>query len=147
MEWLMQTLNLPEVTWRGALLALLLLAVSSLGGIALLGFLLVKLPATYFCDGFPRDFWVQRHPIIRWTGRVLKNVAGAAAVFLGVMLSLPGIPGPGFLLILLGVTLIDFPRKRRVERWLVSRSKILNSVNRLRQRCGKPPLLLEEPAN
>jgi hypothetical protein len=146
MEWLIHTLNLSEVTWGVALLALLFFAVPSLGGIALAGFLLLMLPATYFCEGFPRDFWVEGHPIIRWTGRILKNVAGAAAVFLGVMLSLPGIPGPGALLILLGVSLVDFPGKRRLERWLVSRPKILNTINRLRQRYGRPPLILEQPA-
>jgi hypothetical protein len=145
MAWLTETLNLSEVSWGGVLLALLLFVVTSVGGIALVSLLLVKLPATYFCDGCPRDFWVERHPIIRWTGRVLKNVMGVAAVFLGAMLSLPGIPGPGVLLILLGVTLVDFPGKRRLERWLVSRPTVLNTINRLRQRYGKPPLVLDKP--
>jgi hypothetical protein len=145
MAWLTETLNLSEVTWGGVLLALLLFVVTSVGGIALVSLLLVKLPATYFCDSCPRDFWVERHPIIRWTGRVLKNVMGVAAVFLGAMLSLPGIPGPGVLLILLGVTLVDFPGKRRLERWLVSRPTVLNTINRLRQRYGKPPLVLDKP--
>jgi hypothetical protein len=139
----MKTLNLLEVTWVGMLLTLLLFVITSVGGIALVSFLLVRLPAAYFCDDFPRDFWVERHPIIRWTGRVLKNVLGVAAVFLGVALSLPGIPGPGVLLILLGVTLVDFPGKRCLERWLVGRPKVLNTINRLRQQYGRPPLVLE----
>ena len=91
----------PLRSHLGRCLALLLFVVTSVGGIALVSLLLVKLPATYFCDSYPRDFWVERHPIIRWTGRVLKNVMGVAAVFLGAMLSLPGIPGPGVLLIYL----------------------------------------------
>ena len=144
MEWLTETLNSLELTWSKMLLGLLLFVATSVGGITLVSVLLVKLPATYFCEGYPRDFWVERHPIIRWTGRVLKNVLGAVAVILGGMLSLPGIPGPGLLLILLGVTLVDFPGKRRLERWLLSRPKVLNTINRLRRRYGKPPLVLEE---
>jgi hypothetical protein len=145
MDHLIEALNFFALTWEKVLLGLLLFVATSAGGIALGSFLLVKLPATYFCNDHPRDWWVERHPIILWIGWVLKNVLGVAAVFLGVMLSLPGIPGPGVLLILLGVTLVDFPGKRRFERWLVSGPKVLNTVNRLRQRYGKPPLVLEQP--
>src|SRR5262249_7875578 len=81
--------------------------------------------------------------VIRWTGRLLKNVLGVTAAILGGVLSLPGIPGPGLLLILLGVTLVDFPGKRRLKRWLLSHQAVLNTINRLRQRYGKPPLLVE----
>jgi hypothetical protein len=144
MEWLTEVLNSVELTWEKALLGLLLFVVASVGGIALMSFLLAQLPARYFCDGYPCDFWVDRHPIIRWTWRILKNVLGVAAVCLGVMLSLPGIPGPGGPLILLGVALVDFPRKKRLERWLVSRPKVLSTINRRRQRYGRPPLVLEQ---
>jgi hypothetical protein len=68
MEWLMQTVNVFEVTWGEALLALLLFAMSSAGGLALVSFLLVKMPAAYFCDGCRRDFWVESHPLLHWTG-------------------------------------------------------------------------------
>jgi hypothetical protein len=142
---MMQTLNFSEVAWATAQLALLLFVVTSVGGLALASFLLVRSPATYFCDDCPRDFWVERHPIIRWTGRVLRNALGVAVVSLGIILSLPGIPGPGFLQMLLGVTLVDFPGKRHFERWLVNRPVVLNAITRLRQRSGRSPLVLEQP--
>jgi hypothetical protein len=44
--------------------------------------------------------------------------------------------------VLLGVTFMDVPGKRRLVRWLVSRPTILNTINRLRQRYGRPPLVL-----
>jgi hypothetical protein len=128
----------------GALLALSLCVAISVGGFALVSLLLVKLPAGYFSDDRPRDFWVERHPIIRWGGRILKNALGVAVVLLGVMLSLPGIPGPGLLLILIGVMLLDFPGKRRLERKLVARPTVLEGVNALRRRFGKPPLVVAE---
>jgi hypothetical protein len=46
------------------------------------------------------------------------------------------------LTILIGVMLLNFPGKRRLERWLVSRPRVLPVINRLRARFGKPPLLL-----
>lgn len=105
--------------------------------------LLVRLPSNYFCHSRPRRFWTDRHPLIRWTGLVAKNLLGALAVVLGVILTLPGIPGPGLLMVLIGIMLLDFPRKREWERRLVSRPRILGTINQLRRRYGKPPLILD----
>jgi len=37
---------------------------------------------------------------------------------LGATLSLPGVPGPGFVFLLLGVVLADFPSKHRLVEWV-----------------------------
>ena len=121
-------------------IGLVLSVVASIGGLAAVGLLLVRLPADYFCDHSPRDFWVHRHPFIRRTGLVLKNLLGAGLVGSGVLLSLPGVPGPGILTILIGLMLLDFPGKRDLERWLIGRPRVARSVNRLRRRYGKSPL-------
>jgi hypothetical protein len=76
--------------------------------------------------------------------KILKNVIGAGVVGLGLLLSFPGIPGQGILTILIGVMLLDFPGKRRLERAVIRRPRVLGAVNRLRARYGKPPLVLEE---
>jgi hypothetical protein len=138
----MAIINWPAWIWSGAII-LLIFAVITILGAFLVGFVFVKLPTTYFCDHHDRDFWTNRHPIIRWTGRVVKNLLGVLLVILGVALSLPGIPGPGVLIIILGVTLLDFPGKRRLERWIVGRPAIFNAINRLRRRYGKPPIILK----
>jgi hypothetical protein len=62
-------------------------------------------------------------------------------VALGVLMVF--IPGPGILTILLGVTLLDFPGKRRLELKLISRPEVLRGVNAIRARYGRPPLLLD----
>jgi hypothetical protein len=144
MHWLTEHMSPFDLTLEKILLGLLLFGAASVGGMALLTTLLIRLPTTYFVGGRPREFWEDKLPILRWTGRVLKNALGIAAVVVGVMLSLPGIPGPGLLLILLGVTLVDFPGKRRVERWLLGRPIVLNTINRLRLQYGRPPLVLEK---
>ena len=64
---------------------------------------------------------------------------------LGVLMAMPGVPGPGILTLLIGIMLLDFPGKRRLERRLISRSKVLETINRLPRRCGKPPLVLANP--
>jgi hypothetical protein len=118
-------------------------ALISVGGLAVVAALIVRLPTNYFCHSRPRNFWIDRHPVIRWTGLVVKNLLGALAVVVGVILTMPGIPGPGVLMILIGIMLLYFPRKRELERRLVSRPRVLGTINQLRVRYGKPPLFLD----
>ncbi|HEU4479438.1 MAG TPA: hypothetical protein VFR80_13045, partial [Pyrinomonadaceae bacterium] len=68
---------------------------------------------------------------------------GVLLVILGVLLSLPGVPGQGILTILLGIMLLDFPGRRSLERRIVGWPKVFNAINKLRRRFDKPPLVLE----
>jgi hypothetical protein len=45
--------------------------------------------------------------------------------------------------ILIGVLLLDFPHKKRVERWLVSRGPILKLANWIRTKWNKEPLRVD----
>lgn len=142
-EYLTQFFNSLPLTPQSVVLGLVIFVVTLVGSLALVSVVLVKLPATYFHAEHPRDFWTERHKAIRWSGIVVKNFVGLLLVALGVLLSLPGVPGQGVLTILLGLMLLDFPGKRRLEYKLVSRPKVLYAINRLRAKFGKPPLILD----
>jgi hypothetical protein len=147
MEWLLALADAVGLTWTRALWGGLIFLATFVVSLLAVGFLLVRLPATYFQQSHNRDLWVDRHPVLRWTGLVLKNLLGVVLVVVGVLLSLPGVPGQGLLTILIGVMLLNFPGKRRLERWLISRRGVLNAINRLRARFNRPPLVLDdEPA-
>jgi hypothetical protein len=60
---------------------------------------------------------------------------------LGLLMSIPGIPGQGLLTVLIGLMLLDFPGRRRLEKALARRRSILAAMNRIRARFGHPPLL------
>lgn len=114
--------------------------VLSTGAIA---YVLVRTPA----DRFARDHapFLEGHaPAVRLVARVGKNVLGVALVALGVVLSLPGVPGQGILTILLGVMLTDFPGKHRLERAIVCRPHVHRAIDKLRARYQKPPLVLPQ---
>ena len=100
----------------------------------------VKLPANYFVNNGQRKS-DQRVSASDWFRFLLRNLLAVALVGLGIILSLPGIPGQGVLTILLGVMISDFPGKERLERKIVSYPKVLEALNRLRERFGKPPLM------
>jgi hypothetical protein len=133
------------VSWGEILVGLLASLVLFAAGLAGVVFFLVKLPAAYFAGDEPqKPFWGDRHPILRWTGRILKNVAGVVVVVLGFVMALPGVPGPGVFTMLLGVMLLDYPGKRRFERWVIRRPRLHATADRIRRRYGKPPLILDE---
>lgn len=116
-------------------------AASSLVSLAAVTAVLVSLPPGYFRDGAPATSW-PRSPALRGLWKVAKNLLGLALVGLGLLLSLPGIPGQGILTILIGLILLDFPGKRSLERRLVTRPAVLRAINRLRARFNRPPMEL-----
>ena len=119
-------------SFRELALGVLTFLITIFISLAIVSFILVKLPSTYFQESHARDFWVDRHPSIRWAGLIGKNTLGIVLVLLGILMSIPGVPGQGILTILLGVMLVDFPGKRRLEYKLVSRPRVLETINRLR---------------
>ena len=136
-EWL-RSLTLGDVA-----LGVGLFVITFVVSLAIVSLILVKIPPDYFKVDHPRAFWAGKHPTVRLLGMIGKNVLGALLVILGIVLSIPGVPGQGLLTILLGVMLLDFPGKRRLEQKLISRPNILKTVNNLRHRFGKPELVLE----
>jgi hypothetical protein len=108
------------------------------------GLLLITLPATYFLESHVRELWVDHHPVVRVLLHVVKNLVGLGVVVAGLVLLVTGIPGQAVVTLLLGVMLLDFPGKTRLERKLVSYPWLLQRVNRLRGRFDRPPLVIDE---
>lgn len=130
------------ITWQGVLIWALIFLGTFFINLAIVSFILVKLPADHFNNSRKTKFWSGPHPMLH-AGKVIgKNIAGVLLVALGIVLSLPGVPGQGLLTVLLGIMLLDFPGKHRLEQKLLSRPSIVNAINRLRGRFGKPPLEL-----
>ncbi len=132
-----------SLTWRGLLIGLLIFAVTFVVNLTIVSFILVKLPADHFSKDHRTRFWSGRHPAIRASGAIGKNILGVLLVVIGILLSIPGVPGQGLLTILLGIMLLDFPGKRRLEQKLLSRPQILKTINRLRARFGKQALEID----
>ena len=124
------------------LLGFVLSVIASVGGVVVVGIVLVKLPPGYFGDFAVRQPLPNARPLVRWTVVFLKNLFGAALVVLGLIMSVPGIPGPGIITIVFGLMLLDFAEKRRWSRWVMSRPPILRAANSLRRKYGKPPFVM-----
>jgi hypothetical protein len=80
------------------------------------------------------------HPMLRLLGMVAKNVVGVVFVVAGFAMLF--LPGQGLLTMLIGISLIDFPRKRELEAKMVGQPTLLNVINGMRRQFDKPPLTL-----
>jgi hypothetical protein len=113
--------------------------VTFVAGLVLLPVMAIHIPADYFArERAPRLLFEQRHPALRMTLLAAKNLVGLALTITGVIMLVT--PGPGIICLIVGISLMDIPGKRALERKIISLPAVFDSLNRLRARYGRPPL-------
>jgi hypothetical protein len=111
--------------------------------LAIVPWLIARLPADYFKNEQRSSALAEKlHPALLIPAILLKNCLGLVVLISGIIMLL--IPGQGLLTMLIGILLMDFPGKFRFERWLIQRRAVLRSINWLRRRKGKAPLLFDD---
>lgn len=112
------------------------------GSLILVPWLVVRVPEDYFAKRRrPRTHFADDHPLVRWIGLIVKNLVGGSLVLAGIAMLL--LPGQGLLTIAIGVLLMNFPGKHKLEAKIIRISPVLRSINWLRNRANVPPLVLE----
>jgi hypothetical protein len=109
------------------------------GSLVALPWMVARIPVDYFESGADerRRAELRSHPV----RTVLRNLFGAVLVITGLAMLV--LPGQGLLTILAGIFFLDFPGKRRVERWIVASGPVLRALNGIRRRAGRPPLRVD----
>jgi hypothetical protein len=139
MEWIA-----PALEWAKAHQAIVWwifvasIAVSVFTPIAV-GWAIVQLPTDYFSrtSRRPLSTWEQ-HPVLRPIYLIAKNLLGFILIIAGIAMLI--LPGQGLLTIVVGIVLMNFPGKFRLERWLATREPIWRSLNWLRRKARQPEL-------
>lgn len=114
--------------------------VSLLAIAAVVPLIIIRLPENYFSQPRRKKTEQHPHPILRLFVLFFKNMLGSLFVVAGIIMLF--IPGQGVLTILIGIMLMNFPGKYRIERWLVRNTPVLKPLNWLRKKYHKPPLSL-----
>jgi hypothetical protein len=114
-----------------------------LGGFGLFFFLGSLITMPLLIIGMAEDFFVRAEKafprtLFRQILHILKNVVGYGLIAAGVLMLI--LPGQGLLTIAVGVSLIDFPGKRRLEIRLVRIRQVATSIAWIRGVAGRPPL-------
>jgi MFS family permease len=131
--------------WVGGISFLIMLI-----GMVGLPLLAILLPADAIQRHFDRPAdhggdWRSQHPVIRWTLKIAKNLAGLILAAAGVLMLV--LPGQGVLALIAAFILLDVPGKQKFERKLLTSPRFMRPINALRKRFGKPALLPPRPVN
>lgn len=116
--------------WWAAGASLLVLVAT----LAALPWMVGLLPADYFSNP------AHRTSTTHWLWEIPKTLIGALFVLVGIVLLV--LPGQGLLMIIAGLFLMSFPGKYRLERWLVTRRPVWRAMQWLRQKMGKPRMVI-----
>jgi hypothetical protein len=130
--WLLE----PAVLSGLALVSVILFVLSAAG----IPWFVARVPTDYFSGRELAQMHIAPAPRSPWRmlGRVLKNLLGLVLVLAGIAMLF--LPGQGLLTIFVGLLLLEFPGKRRLERRLIGWGPIYRAINGLRRRAGRPPL-------
>ena len=103
---------------------------------------IVRIPDNYFRRSQRKvPPWVKHHPILRYLLISAKNVLGFVLLIMGILMLV--LPGQGLLTMLLGIALIDFPKKYLLERRIIKVPSVLKSINWIRKKAKRNPLLVD----
>lgn len=104
--------------------------------------LITFLPSDYFTES--KQGKHINNLFLRIVVSTLKNFIGGILVIIGLLLSVPGIPGQGLLTIFAGIILSDFPGKKRLARKIIQKKAVYFAANKIRQQFNRSPLILNE---
>lgn len=103
--------------------------------------IVARMPADYFVR--ERDTpWSSAHPVVRAVLHAAKNTLGFLLLLAGVAMLV--LPGQGILTILIGLSLVEFPRKRDLQMRLLRLPGVHRVVKVLRRKAGRPDLILND---
>ena len=134
--WLIEWLQTNEAVlwWLGGISAITFLAT-----LIAVPVMVVRIPSDYFSQPERQTQLVFRFGLVAgMVLLVLKNLLGALLLLAGIAMLV--LPGQGLITIFVALTLLNFPGKYRLERWVISRGMVFRSINWIRQRRGHRPL-------
>ncbi len=113
-----------------------------LSGISFLAFILSLMLIPVVIGKMPEDYFTKKQTRllkarslwIRWFLFVVINVVGLIFVMAGLIMFF--IPGQGILTMVLGLALMSFPGKRRIESAVIMQPKVQQALNWIRKKRG-----------
>ncbi len=120
-----------------------------LGIISVITFVLSILLIPWLIRLLPRDYFIRKKEsfhsgqslrlFFRPLFILLRNVLGAVLLLAGIAMLF--LPGQGILTMVLGLSMLDFPKKHVLIKNLVRRPAIQQGLNWIRAKTNRPPFL------
>ena len=114
------------------------------GTLSAVVFVVTLLLTPYLLGLIASDYFTMENPHkleIKHIGHVIaviiKSVIGLVLLLAGIIMLVT--PGQGVISILLGLFLMEFPGKRKLELKIINHDPTFKTLNWLREKAGKPP--------
>jgi len=116
----------------------LLSVLTFLGSIVAIPWIIARLPVDYFISHRRKvTARHERHPIAARLIFVMRNLTGGLFLLAGILMLV--LPGQGLITIVIGLSLMDFPKKHTLVDYLLRRPKVMKLLNWIRKKEKKPP--------
>ncbi len=110
-----------------------------LGSLWFVSWLIIRLPYDYFLT---HNVGIRHaNQLVHYLWLLVRNLFGILLIASGVAMLV--LPGQGVITILLGLSLMAFPGKNRILRWILERKSVRKTMNWIRRKAKKPPLVFE----
>ena len=97
------------------------------------------LPADYFVSNNSHLSSLPQNPTLSKILFLVRNIIGVILIILGIIMLI--LPGQGVLTIVIGLILVDFPKKKEFLNKLVALKSVQKSLNYLRKKMNKEPFV------
>ena len=111
------------------------------GSLIALPILIARLPVDHFIVDRARVRpWRSLHPVRNTVLLCLRNLLGMILIIGGVLMLV--LPGQGLLTIVIGLLMIDAPKKRAFQAWLLAWKPVNRGINWMRRKANQPEFML-----
>jgi len=97
------------------------------------------LPADYFISNSSHLSSLEQNPALSKILFLVRNIIGVILIILGIIMLV--LPGQGVLTIVIGLILVDFPKKKEFINKLIASKSVQKSLNYLRKKMNKEPFI------
>lgn len=143
LNYLMGTLGASFI-----LLTILFTAVASIVYLLVIGYFITHMDKRYFVQHKTIGHEANDRPLLTSMSRSVNNLFKMLKILVGVFLLVCGIamlvlPGQGLITMVIGLSLIPFPGKHKIEQNLLSRQSVRTSLNWIRIKANKEPFIFD----
>ena len=113
-----------------------------------ISYIITQLNKRYFIRRQISAVDVSVPPHLKWINSNVTKLVNMAKIIVGVSFLLIGLvmlvlPGQGLITILIGISLLPFPGKNKMEKNILSRKSVRSSLNWIRIKANKEPFIFD----
>ncbi len=87
----------------------------------------------------PKNYFIRKESKKENSGSlwklIIKNILGVILIIIGALMLI--LPGPGIIVMLIGLMLMSFPSKKKLKNYFLSNQTLRKELNWIRQRADK----------